>query len=488
MLASSWFAQLCGLALVICAGASDLETGSETACLSESAADGSCKNPTGGDALLQQRHVVQKGQLLSDLQAEVGNKLFPYNVLPCTSGTAALITSVFTYDQYDAIVASVKTLYNTLPTTCNATYCPQADWTGCVLRMAGHDFMDYQSGVGGGSDGCVDFDDGDNAGLAACLYDGTFGVSMEDAYASYCTTVSLADFLVISAEAVMNITRQNVLTADSTRSALDLRSQFKYGRTTSKTCSFSNGVLPNPEKSCSDVQRVFVTNMGLTWSQAAALSAVHSLGRAHLEFSGYDGWWSSAAGARKFDNDYFIGMVGKGWKPEKSVGGNAAKNQWMRSDPGASLTSLGKEMMLNSDLCLLYTEDTVGTQLAAANTAVCCAWSTGTIRSSSAALNEPANTMCGLDTTAYAALPFGRKRAQCCGSAADTDCGSARAPAGSASSDVLDFANSETNWLTTFKAAWAIATSNGFPGLQTPISTTTTTTTKTTTAKQRGRR
>ena len=101
-----------------------------------------------------------------------------------------------------------------------------------------------------------------------------------------CTTVSLADFLVISAEVVIGVTRQNVLAIDSTRSALDLRSQFKYDRTTSTSCSSSNGVLHNPE---------------------------------------------------------------------------------------ASSSTLGKEMMLDSDLCLYYTEDTVGTQLAAASATECCA-------------------------------------------------------------------------------------------------------------------
>ena len=229
---------------------------------------------------------------------------------------------------------------------------------------------DFRRGVGGGSDGCVDFSDGDNAGLDVCLFQGTFGVSFADAYESYCTTASLADFLGISPEAVVGVTRQNVLASDSTRSALDRRSQFQYGRTTSTSCSSSDGVSPNPEASCSDVKRVFVTCLGLTWSEAAALMGVHSLGKAHEEFSGYDGWWSSAAGARKFDNDYFIGMVGKRWKSEEAVGGNAAKSQWIRSDPGASSSTLCEVMMLDTDLCLYCTEGTVGTQLAAASTRV----------------------------------------------------------------------------------------------------------------------
>lgn len=42
----------------------------------------------------------------------------------------------------------------------------------CILRLAGHDFMDFRDNNGaltGGSDGCVNFNDADNAGLQACL-------------------------------------------------------------------------------------------------------------------------------------------------------------------------------------------------------------------------------------------------------------------------------------------------------------------------------
>jgi len=61
-----------------------------------------------------------------------------------------------------------------------------------------------------GADGCIDFHDADNAGLAECIYQGEFGVSMRDAYKQWCTTVSLADFFVIAAEALMEQTRGRV--------------------------------------------------------------------------------------------------------------------------------------------------------------------------------------------------------------------------------------------------------------------------------------
>ncbi len=49
--------------------------------------------------------------------------------------------------------------------------------------------------------------------------------------------------------------------------------------------------MPNPEKSCSDVQHVLVTNMALFLSEARALMGVHSLGKARKAFSGYFGCW-----------------------------------------------------------------------------------------------------------------------------------------------------------------------------------------------------
>jgi len=42
---------------------------------------------------------------------------------------------------------------------------------GCLLRQAGHDFMDYRPDDPnvGGSDGCIHFDDPDNKGIPECV-------------------------------------------------------------------------------------------------------------------------------------------------------------------------------------------------------------------------------------------------------------------------------------------------------------------------------
>jgi len=131
--------------------------------------------------------------------------------------------------QYTAVVTDVKALFNKLDRRCDATFCPQADWAGCVVRLVGHDFMDYD-GLHGGADACLDLADAENNGLAKCLTEGEHGVSLNDVYGKHCSHVSLADFLVIAAEAVMTFTRQYVIDDDPSRASMDFRSQFKYGR------------------------------------------------------------------------------------------------------------------------------------------------------------------------------------------------------------------------------------------------------------------
>lgn len=51
----------------------------------------------------------------------------------------------------------------------------------------------------GGSDGCVNFNDPDNKGLAECLQ----RFEVNKIYENYCEILSLADFIVIVAENVM---------------------------------------------------------------------------------------------------------------------------------------------------------------------------------------------------------------------------------------------------------------------------------------------
>jgi hypothetical protein len=155
----------------------------------------------------------------------------------------------------------------------------QAHMVGCYLRFAGHDFMDFNrtgnvSGRGnvGGSDGCVDFADPDNKGLYPCFAgSGEFGrgLTIAGAYADFCGMVSLADFIVIAAEALMMRARPDWNATTNKSESLDFSTSFRFGRKTSTSCH--NHLLPNPEHSCQAVKDNFIDELGLTWTEATAL-------------------------------------------------------------------------------------------------------------------------------------------------------------------------------------------------------------------------
>lgn len=406
----------------------------------------------------------------------------PYNAMKgYCSGTARVTTQRMTLSDYDAIVQDVVDIYDGLSKFCSGDVCPTADFAGCVLRIAGHDFMDYDAADGlGGSDGCLDLSDADNNGLHACMYQGSGagGASIVDAYVNWCTQIGLADFFVIAAEAMMNRTRQNALTVNGYTASTEFRAHFRYGRTTRKMCAFAEGRLPNPEDGCGAVERVFMGQMGLTYRLTAALMGVHTLGRADPANSGYEGWWSDAVSSRRFNNNYYVSMLAKGWVPEKAVGGNAAKNQWRRSDIGEDEAALGKEMMLDTDLCLAFSGDTcTGTSqascssadLSAANTN-CCAWA-GPNDVQAVFSTYLGGSFCG--RTGALPTDFGELRRLCCceSCAAGSvlrDCGLPPNRNGLASQFVDEFASDDSKWLKAFQLAWTKATENGFSGLTYP--------------------
>mmetsp|Transcript_10700 Transcript_10700/g.24384 ORF Transcript_10700/g.24384 Transcript_10700/m.24384 type:complete len:447 (+) Transcript_10700:70-1410(+) len=388
------------------------------------------------------------------------NESWPFTLMQCPTGEV-ISTQSLTCAQYDSMVATIRSIYSGLDSTCTATVCPQADWAGCVLRIAGHDFMDYGNGQGG-SDGCLDLSDPDNAGLPDCLHMGEeFGSSIYDAYKMHCSEISLADFVVLAAEAVITLSREHVTQSSSGRGSIDFRSNFRFGRSTATSCTWAEGRLPNPEHSCTAVEETFLSRMGLSWREATALMGVHTLGRARPENSGYDGWWSDAVNSRKFNNNYFASILGKGWIAERL---SAGKNQWKRADAGRDRGSTdGKEMMLNTDMCLAFSEDRQGRTELRADTADCCTW-TDPDNLQTAIQSYLGGEYCG-STSVPGRVPEQRER--CCNDDdRDIDCGDFNEPRGSAFEDVREFANDEAAWLQVFLSSWKIATENGFSNLQ----------------------
>ena len=119
----------------------------------------------------------------------------------------------------------------------------QTKYAACMLRLEGHDLMDFRRkrkkngkipnfGAGtGGSDGCVNFEDPDNAGLPGCLA----WTNIATIYEEWCDKISLADFMVLAAEATVGsiaVDYDPEKPFYSCSLLTKFQDQFKYGRKT----------------------------------------------------------------------------------------------------------------------------------------------------------------------------------------------------------------------------------------------------------------
>lgn len=141
----------------------------------------------------------------------VGNPTYPSDYFVCPT-TAIPKTTSLSYDEYAAIANSVITQYEALATTIADNSNPRGSYAGCLVRLVGHDFMDYRIGTAntGGSDGCMNFTDADNLGLMNCIQSFNFNAP----YVNHCTKVSLADYFIIAAEAIIGRTAANYNASD----------------------------------------------------------------------------------------------------------------------------------------------------------------------------------------------------------------------------------------------------------------------------------
>eukprot|EP00401_Gymnodinium_catenatum_P079783 CAMPEP_0117482516 /NCGR_PEP_ID=MMETSP0784-20121206/13460_1 /TAXON_ID=39447 /ORGANISM="" /LENGTH=330 /DNA_ID=CAMNT_0005277015 /DNA_START=252 /DNA_END=1241 /DNA_ORIENTATION=- len=196
------------------------------------------------------------------------------------------------------------------------------NFDACIVRTAGHDLMDFRftsdGTATGGSDGCINFGDDDNKGLPSCLVE----FAVPDLYQQVCERVSLADFYVIAAEAVMARRFPKFLWADRFKNFTlegKFMNNFRFGRATMKRCEDHVGLMPNAEEGCYDLKRIFVDHIYLhrdkqrSWRFTAAISGVHTLGGAHPENSGYNGTWTFDPSV--FNNAYFKRLLDQGWGP-----------------------------------------------------------------------------------------------------------------------------------------------------------------------------
>jgi len=405
----------------------------------------------------------------------------------CPKNAVAVSTS-FNGATYDGVKSDVIAVFDKLIPVCDVSGpigCPTGDFAGCVVRLAGHDFMDFDKNQHG-ADGCLDFGDPDNTGLMGCMAgggEGGNGAVLATAYAKWCDKVSFADFLVIAAESVMVRTRPDYNAGTKTSPTLNFKNKFRFGRRTADSCKGVHA-LPNAEDGCSTVEDTFMDRLGLSsWRENAALMGVHTLGRASPQDLGYDGAWTTGANMAKFSNEYYKTMMA-GWVAEQEIGGNPDKNLWRRFDIGAKTNR--PDIMLDTDLCLFYDTTTMtGGQLAANFDPQLCVWS------NPATFPDPAgpaaSTCLNADNSnpSFGASAFGEVFVTCCG-ADDPFARPQRSSAvvsralrqfenpgprlqmaeffgaqpGPAATDVAEFARVESAWLTEFVSVWNKVTEN----------------------------
>jgi catalase (peroxidase I) len=100
----------------------------------------------------------------------------------------------------------------------------------------------------------------------------------------------------------------------------------------------ANGRLPDASQGAQHLRDVFY-RMGFNDKEIVALSGAHTLGRCHIERSGYDGPWTK--NPLKFDNHYFKNLLYLEWQPKKWNGPLQYED-----------TETGDLMMLPTDLAL----------------------------------------------------------------------------------------------------------------------------------------
>jgi len=212
---------------------------------------------------------------------------------------------------------------------------------GGVVRLAAHDFMDFDQNVLlpseeiGGPDGCIEFSHPANAGLDDLWCDDPDDCPLKALYDDvYANIMSRADFWVASATAVIENTAPSPINLP-----------FLWGRKDRANCPNSAIRLPEPN-GCNDVEDAFINRMGLSWTDAVALLGAHTLGRGDADFSGHPGTWvNSDEESTVFDKRFYRELLNRAWRPREE------NDDWVWGGRNRGV------MMLHTDICLRFDVD-----------------------------------------------------------------------------------------------------------------------------------
>lgn len=159
-----------------------------------------------------------------------------------------------------------------------------------MLRLAWHDAGTYDTRTKtGGANGSIrnekELLHGANSGLKIAI---DFCETLKVKY----PTITYADFYQLAGVVAVEVTGGPTV-------------EFIPGRKDSLV-SPSEGRLPDANKGAAHLKDIFY-RMGLSDKDIVALSGAHTLGRAHIERSGFEGPWTQQP--LKFDNSYFVELL-----------------------------------------------------------------------------------------------------------------------------------------------------------------------------------
>jgi len=227
--------------------------------------------------------------------------------------------------------------------TGTAAACTLGDTIGGMVRLAFHDAVGGGGPNGlGGANGCADFSIPDSNGLQASV------ATYAPIAAKYNGSISIADLWVLGA----NLAIQYASTAASgthvlptgmaaTPGALIL--PFRYGRQDQASCvGLDAAFLPSPSFNWTQIVQLFGIRCGMLTQEIVAILGAHSLGRCHLQNSGFNGGWTQFQST--FTNYFYNQLLGIGWIQ------NGSLPVWFNAANAAQQT-----LMLGVDVELIIT-------------------------------------------------------------------------------------------------------------------------------------
>lgn len=184
---------------------------------------------------------------------------------------------------------------------------------GKAARLPFHDAGEFDRNANDalGPDGCLSFSPA-NAGLIEA--DSIVSTVFEPMWQNVCDKISRADFWAMLGKIVFEYSQYADQFGFET-----VETPFSFGRKDSKECGAGKGRLPSAQGADLEIIRVFVSQMGLNYSDAVTLIGAHTLGHVYQSNSGYGlspdptlNFTSNAFDLTPdvFDNSYYQALIG----------------------------------------------------------------------------------------------------------------------------------------------------------------------------------